>query len=441
MLKFQKCLSSFVSDEYANLNDLLSDSTTANTVDALKNIQSVQILIPKLVNNRPLKLADLSGVSSPASSQPRSCPALSHFLNGTYPKQDDSLKYLLIENTPIHFILHPHFLTHYLQQGELHIQTANVLSELDDCISLSSDGLLFICVQQTSYTRLGLVGELAHGYKKKFGFRKYIVELDLTNELIHQFDSKYYQRTFAALKNCGIKMDLLIKWRPYPGSGCSPLSVIRFFDLLKYQQLENDEFFDEKSFREIVVHQCGPNLRKFELDQFPMPVIDKPDDLSRNADGNADGNADRNVNENETSDEESFACSRLKTLIDSFGLALTGSYLPDEQDEDDEVNTFRLDRSKLANLICLEITGFFTANNVRTILSELFELIKLNGELEYAVLIVNGFENAIRSWSGQSNCHLKHLSGESLYGLCLSRHFSNFVWRVGDKTDFGIEKL
>lgn len=421
MFKFQKCLSSFVSDEYANLNDLLSDSTTETTVDSLKSIQSVQILIPKLANNHQLKFTDLSQSKPPSS--------LSHFLNGTYDKQDDSLKYLLIENTPIHFILHPHFLTNYLRKGDLYIQTTNCLSDLDDCISLSSDGLLLICVNQATYTRLGLVGQLAYGYKKKFNLRRYIVELDLNNELIYQFDSKYYQRTFSALKNCGIKLDLLIKWAPYADGNCSPLSLVRFFDLLKYQQLENDEFFDEKSFKEIAVHQCGPNVRKFELDQFPMPDLDKQ----------ADFGANENMSIEE--DEESFAGCKLKTLIDSFGLALTGSYLPDEQDEDDEVNTFRLDKSKLANLICLEITGFFTVNIVRTILSELFELIKLNDELEYGVLIVNGFENPIRSWSGQSNYHLKHLSGENLYGLFLSRHFSNFIWRLADKTDFGIEKL
>ena len=421
MFKFQKCLSSFVSDEYENLNDLLNDPVTANTVDSLKSVQSFQLLLPKPTNNCPLKFTDPQ--SKPVSS-------LSHFVNGDYEKQDDSLKYLLIENTPIHFILHPHFLTNYLQTGELHIQTANFLSDLDDCISLSSDGLLFFCVNQVTYTRLGLVGQLAHGYKKNFALRKYIVELDLTNQLLHQFDSKYYQRTFTALKNCGIRLDLLIKWSPYPGNHCSPLSLLRFFDLLKYQQFENDEFFDEKSFKEIAVHQCGPNVRKFELDKFPMPALDKQDGFG--------GNADRDAEE---ADEESFGCSRLKTLIDSFGLALSGTYLPDEQDEDDEVNTFRLDKCKLANLICLEITGFFTVNTVRTILSELFELVKLNSELEYGVLIVNGFESTIRSWSGQSNFHLKHLSGENLYGLFLSRHFSNFIWRLGDRTDFGIEKL
>lgn len=430
MFKFSKCLSSFVSDEYANLNDLLSDPTTVNTVDSLKSIQAVQILIPKLASNRQLEFTELSATSSSSQLPQPKRSSLSHFVNGVYDKQDDSLKYLLVENTPIHFILHPHFLINYLRKGELHIQTANALGHLDNHVSLSSDGLLFICVDQATYTKLGLVGQLAYGYKKKFNLRRYIVELDLTDDLIYQFDSKYYQRTFTALKNCGIKLDLLLKWSPHPGSYCSPLSLIRFFDLLKYQQLENDEFFSEKSFKEIIVHQCGPTVRKFELDQFPMPALDKSNGFG------ADG-----VEDKTGEDEESFDCSRIKTLIDSFGLALAGSYLPDEQNEDDEVNTFRLDSSKLANLICLEITGFFAVNNVRTILSELFELIKLNSELEYGVLIVNGFENPIRSWSGQSNYHLKHLSGENLYGLFLSRHFSNFIWRVGDKTDFGIEKL
>ena len=395
-----------MSDEYENLNDLLRDSSTISTVDSLKSVQAVQLIVPK-----PTQHTD------PKSS-------LNYFLNGDYNKQDDSLKYLLVKNTPVHFILHPHFLINYVQQGQLHIQTDDDINELDDSITLLADGQLLICVNQSTYTKLGLVGQLAYGYKKTHNLRKYIVEIDLNDRLIYEFDSKYYQRTFNALKNCGLKLDLLIKWIP-ENESCSPMSLIRFFDKLKYQKFDNDAFFDEKSFEQITVHQCAPNVRKFELDQFAMPFERTMGDLTIGD------------HETTTTDDEEFTYSNLKTLIDSFGLALSGSYLPDE--EDDEINTFRLDKSKLTNLVCLEISGFLTVNNIRTILSEQFDLIKQN--VEYTVLIVNGFENSIRTWSGQSNQHLKCLSGESVYGIFLSRSNRNFIWRVGDRNDFGIEKL
>lgn len=414
MFKFEKCKSSFVSDEYENLNDLLRDSSTLKTVGSLKGVQAIQILVPKLANHQQFNLSKSS--------------TLNYFLDGLYNKQDDSLKYVLIKNCPIHFILHPHFLVNYVQKGDLNIQTTNFINELDDYISFQ-DGILLICVNQVTYTRLGLVGRLAYGYKKKFNLRKYLVELDLKDRLFYEFNSKHYQRTFNALKNSAIKLDLMIKWSPQ-NDCCSPLSLLRFFDMLKFGQFKNDEFFDEQSFQTITIHQCAPNIRKFELDQFAMPLFDE--ELKKE-----DKIFDKN--EKDQNHKESFSHSKIKTLIDLVGLALTGSY--SQTDEDDEVNTLRLDKSKLTNLICLEITGFFMLNNIRTILSEFFELIKLNPELDYAVLIVNGFEKSIRSWSGQSNFHLKHLSGENLYGLFLSRYFSNFIWRIADKTDFGIEKL
>lgn len=418
MFKFRKCLSSFVSDEYASLNDLLHDESTIRTVNALSSVQAIQILIPKTSDYDQLKL-------------PLKNSSLNYYLNGEYDKGDDSLKYVLIKNSPIHFILHPHFLTSYVHKGQLLIQTANrQLSELDDHISLTPDNKLFICVNQSTYTSLGLIGQLAFGYKRKSNFRKYIIELDLNDSLLIDFESKFYKRTFNALKNSGLKLDLVLKWTPNNESA-SPLSLLRFFNMLKYQDFKNDEFFDERSFEQIEIHQCAPNLRKFELDQFPMPYLDKE---SRES-------IEEKINENQSKTTDDFSYCELNQLIDSFGLALTGSYLPDAEEEDGEVNSFRLDKVKLTNLVCLEIVGCFNADNVRGILSELFELIKLNSKLEYTVLIVNGFENSLRSWSGQSNLHLKQLSGENLYGLFMSRNYTNFIWRLGEEKDFGIEKL
>ena len=395
MFKFEKCKSSFLSDEYKDINELLRDPSTLKTVNTLKCIQAIQLIIPA-------KQLDLTKSTT-----------LSYYLNGFYNREDDTLKYLLIKNTPIHFILHPYFLSNYAQKGDLHIQTDNQLDDLDNYISLQ-DNQLLICVNQVAYTKLGLVGELANGYRKNYNLRKYIIKLDLNDKLFYRFDSKYYQRTFSALKNCGIKLDLLIKWIPNSANNCSPLSLIRFFDLLKYQQLKNDTFFNEISFEEITIHQCAPAIRKFELDQFQMPFIELDEE---------EANKDKQLEEDEFND------LRIKSLIDSFGLALIGSYA--SEDADDEVNTFRLDKIKLTNLICIEITGFFTIDNIRAILSELFELIKQNAQLDYTVLIVNDFKNSIR-WSGQLNCQLKRLNGENLYGLFLSRFFKNFIWRIGD---------
>ncbi|XP_053213738.1 ribonuclease P protein subunit p40-like [Panonychus citri] len=453
--KFPSVKSSLLIDTSVPLANLMDYSNLNKTIMNHPFNQTIQIMIP----NNPSKPKDPSERVGPRMES-RLYPTLGKIFSGFgVGTKDDPYNYFIVKSIPLHLLIHPVLIEYYVKKGSLYAMSIDTQVHLDDCVALSSKTLTLSVTEQT-YRRLGLTGTKSIMVRNKKVKQKYIINIKLSYGQDIEVEKRVYQSTFRKLRNSNLKFDLIMKWEPNPAltKNPSPASLLKFFEHLKCTPGHRGGYLlCQLEVSQIHLHLCHPSIKIFDRSNLQAPkdlIGDEclPDE-HRAVGEDAVEQEDINMEEKKSTTSKQSTkiekqdpadCPFLDTIdwIGSIfsGVEMTASLV------DPEVTSFYLnesDTSLLKQLLCIQMSGFFSPNDVQTLIKELAKLVETNDpkEVPFTSIIVNGFDHCCISWNETCNEHGAKTNGENLYGIVLRKCDNNSIWRIAEEYDFGIEKL
>lgn len=308
----------------------------------------------------------------------------------------NTFSYFLIYKMPIYLLIDHILISEYIRKGKLYAISINSQDNHDQFILLPN-GHLILSLTSFTYHRFGLIGRKSILNGKR-SVDKYLVEIDVLDEKF-KTESKFYKRVYESFKRNEMCFDVVLKWeisdQKLIQDSISSSSIINYFEYLKKTNNELNK---------MTINRCAPLLKTFSNSNVPMLNL-----------------------------KNEFDFEEIKELIDWFGAQLCQVEC---QPQDIEISTFNVDNNKFCNVHCLQVSGLFTFNDVKQIMNYFEE----NHLGHFSAIIINGFEEAAISWSGNRNEHGKNMSGENLYGIMFYNH-NYVVWRITDEYDFAIEKM
>lgn len=410
--KKNQAKSSLVIDEFKDHGQLLQSEQLRRTVNSIKHIHSLQLLLSKSDDkalNSWKQLQDLLTQTSSAN------------------ERDDSYEYVLLRHCPLHLLMHPAFVQYFVRFGQVYVQSVGTSIDEQTALTLGPDGVLHLSIDESLYRSVGLIGHQSAQYAKQNLIPKKLIRIDLKDSKYESFDGRAFQKTFITLRNSHLKLDLVMKWTAPVDSQLSARSLYKLFRLFKDNNSAEPNvgqfLMEEADRQQMQVLLCAPKVRRYTAYSVRVPLT--PDWSEVVARGRLD--------------ERDIADSRLMQLIDTFGGALAGVNF----DADEEVSGWPGSTAyEYQDFVCYEITGLFSETDVDQVLQRLRSRLNATEDsVERFVMIVNGFENGVVTWY-EKNCeHGKSLSGECLYGIMAQSNAYSFVWRQADQFSFGIEKL
>lgn len=443
--KFPSVKSSVVIDTSIPLQSLLDDPNYSRTILKHPMNQTLQIMLP----HNPKKPKDPSERVGPRMES-ISYPTLGKIISGFgLGAKDDPYNYFIVKNIPLHLLIHPVLIEYYVKKGYLYALSIDTQVHLDDCVALSSKTLT-LSLTESTYRRLNLTGTKSLLVRNKKIMQKYIVNIKLSYAQNLEAEKRNYQRTFRYLRNCNLKFDLLMKWEPNPQAtkNFSRSSLIKFFEHLKRTPGNRGGYFVcELEVNQIHLHLCQPSIKIFDRSNIEAPkdLVEFQEPMAEESAIKDDTHLDE-VNEISTKSKKQSPedCPVLDT-IDWIGSIFAGVEMTQSK-VDPEITSFYLpesDTSTLGELLCIQMSGFFTPNDVRNLLLELAKLVQTNDpdEVPFVSLVVHGFDHCCVSWDEKCNEHGAKINGENHYGIILRKCDNNLIWRIAEEYDFGIEKL
>lgn len=388
-------------------------------------------LLKKSYMNHPFN--QMLQIAVPYDSESKSVQLNTHSFIDRFP-------YLLVESCPLFLLVHPVLVKSFVLNGDLFVTSNGTNVAMEDCVSLSSK-LLTLSVTDLTYRRLGLIGRKSILVRQKKIIQKYIIEINLEDKLATTISSKYFQRLFCLMRNSNLKFDLLFKWKPVDAQ-YSSLSLVKFFEWAKNSP--QVYFLDKNDSINLKVNICKSNcVTRIRRNVFcPIHLTNNGEE----DDGDVNLIGDIRTKLDNDSDRLKYTSS-----IDWIGAQFSNVEM-NESLIDNDVTSFFLPEDDLSLVKSLELhqlTGFFTPDEVMTIMKELNQLCSSSPYIPFTALVILGFENCCISWEGKRNEHSSKLSGENLIGLVLKKSHlesgiekkNNFLWRLADEYDFGIERL
>lgn len=271
---------------------------------------------------------------------------------------------------------------------------------MDDTVAFLPDNTILLSLNAATYNRLGLVGKPSTLNRKGQTIPKYHVQLDL-NQSYFRPGKKHYEHVYQCLRRLDLRFDFAIKWEPsaqlHEQTNVSPNSLEGFF-----------HSFDSQ----LKIERCCPSIRSFT--NRSVPIITRKIDL------------------------EDVTMSMDTLLNECIDWCEAQMAQVDFTEIDHEVSSFQLDTTNnwtdRGNVHCVQLKGFFTANNVDKLRRHLRQPI---GE-HLAGMIVHSFVDVPQCWRVRSHHHYKELGGDALYG-CAQLNGQVITWTIADCYDFGIE--
>lgn len=77
--------------------------------------------------------------------------------------------YYLVKGVPAYELVNPQFLDLFIVNGSLTLQSVNSRVDLDDCVSINSEGILCLLLGSSNFYSLGLEGDKSYFDKGRFG--------------------------------------------------------------------------------------------------------------------------------------------------------------------------------------------------------------------------------------------------------------------------------
>lgn len=83
-------------------------------------------------------------------------------------------EYYKVENLNISELVEPDFIQNFVRNGRVTLLSIDTKIDIDDCVCLTSTGVLFLSLKKTTFEGLGLEGKVSHfSYKTKDRYSEY----------------------------------------------------------------------------------------------------------------------------------------------------------------------------------------------------------------------------------------------------------------------------